>query len=358
MNREPETLNLDEIKERALELGFQDVGYWRFEEMEEESERLEQWLECGNHATMKYLERNKAVARDPRREYSWATGALVFVFRWDLLHASAQPLWAPWTAAYARGRDYHEQFRSRAAAFTDSFPWMRTSAAVDATPLQERAIARRAGLGWIGKNRYLIHEKHGGNVGLGELVVDRDFGNTGEESPSVLCGDCRLCVEACPTGALTTEGITSRVCLSYLTGEFRGTIPQEMRSAIGIRILGCDTCLSVCPYGMLPSPPEPREIHVSFLKEALRVRSNREFTRRFEGSAFLRLGRKATLRNVAVACGNLGREDLIPCLEDALSNDPASIVREHAAWALGRIGGQTARRVLERQRGGNTTGRP
>jgi epoxyqueuosine reductase len=339
-----------EIKEKARKFGFQDVGYWAFQELNDESERLERWLERGNHGSMTYLQRNKAVARYPRRGYPWARGALVFAWRWDVLHAGANPLWAPWSAAYARGRDYHDLFRAKMAAFVSSIPGMRTLTVVDATALQERAIARRAGLGWIGKNRYLIHQEHGGNVGLGELLVDCDFETARGGALSGLCGDCRLCLEACPTGALTTEGVDARRCLSYCTGESRGSIPREMRDAMGTRILGCDACLAVCPHGKLPSPPRWSERNIAFLKNVLTIRSNREFARYFEGSGFVRLGRNATLRNVAVACGNLGRLDLIPFLEQALSDDPASLVREHAAWAIGRIGGQTARLVLERQR--------
>ena len=342
-------MNIDEIKARARQFGFQDVGYWEFRELNDESDRLERWLERGNHASMTYLKRSRAAARDPSVADPWARGVLVFVFRWNILHEDTDPLWAPWSAAYARGCDYHDLFRTKVEAFTGSLPGGRTKTAVDATPLQERAIARRAGLGWIGKNRYLIHRKHGGNIGLGELLVDCVFQSAHGDAPSALCGDCRLCIEACPTHALGPYGIDARLCLSYCTGESRGPIPTEMREMMGTVILGCDTCLGVCPYGKLPPSPAWSERHVSFLKDVLMMRSNKEFMRCFQESVFLRLGRKATLRNVAVACGNLGREDMIPFLEEVLSDDPASLVREHAAWAIGQIGGQTARLVLERR---------
>jgi epoxyqueuosine reductase len=209
-------------------------------------------------------------------------------------------------------------------------------------------MARRAGLGWIGKNRFFFHREHGGSVGIAELVVDSAIQDGDAPISSAPCGECSLCFESCPTGALRDDGIAAPTCLSYLTAEFRGSIPEGLRATVGTRLFGCDTCLAACPRGQFSKDPAGGEDDLSFLHRTLSVRSNREFNRRFAGTPFFRLGRKAFLRNVAVVLGNIGSGDGLAPLEQALTTDPAWLVREHAAWGVGQIGGQKAKVILEK----------
>ncbi len=323
------------LRELAHELGFADVGFCPIGSLEKERSLLQQWIARGYHASMGYMERGLG---SPARLFPWARGFLVFVYRWDELHRETRPSWAPWVASFARGSDYHHLVANKLESLARRAGFLRYHIAVDATPLPERGLAARAGLGWIGKNRYLFHPDFGGDIGIAEIAVaDEVEGMAQAEMLRGQCGDCRLCIEACPTGALTEYGVNSSLCLSYHTTESKSALPEELRAILGLRFLGCDSCLAACPFGKLSPPPRRKVDDTAFLHRVLALRSNRVFQRFAAESPFARLGRKAALRNAAVVAGNLESDELVRALRDVLVHDGSPLVREHASWALAKI---------------------
>jgi epoxyqueuosine reductase len=223
---------------------------------------------------------------------------------------------------------------------------------VDTGPVIDRAAARRAGLGWYGKNSLIITRSgHGSWVFLGEILTDLPLPPDAPAHGD--CGRCRLCLDGCPTGAIVApHTVDARRCISYLTIEHRGAIPAEMRPLIGDRIFGCDVCQAVCPH----NAKTLGRAHPEFAPRAgtgarpeliplLNIGED-EFRRRFRGSAVTRTKRRGLRRNVAVALGNLRDPAAVPALAEALGDTDEPLVRAHAAWALGQIGDSRARAAL------------
>ncbi|MDY7079720.1 MAG: tRNA epoxyqueuosine(34) reductase QueG, partial [Chloroflexota bacterium] len=211
----------------------------------------------------------------------------------------------------------------------------------------------RAGLGFIGKNTCLIHPKMGSWLFLGEILVDAELDPT-SETADVACGTCQRCLDSCPTGALVAPFVLdARRCISYLTLELKGPIPRELRPLMGDWIYGCDVCQAVCPWQRFARPTRERSFRADeparaapVLSELLGM-SEESFHRRYKDSPIFRIGRRRLLRNAAVALGNWGDEQAVPVLTRAILSDTEPLVRGHAAWALGHIGGQVVRRALE-----------
>ena len=225
---------------------------------------------------------------------------------------------------------------------------------VDSAPILEREYAHRAGLGWFGKNTMLIHWRLGSWLFLCELLLDVDM-PTEVLPPRGSCGTCTRCIEACPTDAILPDlTLDSRRCISYLTIELKGTIPHQLRPQMGNWIFGCDICQEVCPWNRRAPATEDREfqprrsLFAPKLSKFLGL-SKERFREVFRTSPILRTKRRGLLRNVAVALGNSGSEEGIPALQLAL-RDEEPMVRAHAAWALGQVGGRKARRTLDRAR--------
>ena len=254
-------------------------------------------------------------------------------------------------ARYARGVDYHRLMRQRlrgVAAWLDEHggPAARSQWSFDAGWLADRAVARRAGLGVYGDNSCIVVPGFGSWVLLGAVITSVDLP---ADQPAVgRCEQCGACLSACPTGALVAPGVVDASrCVSYLTLELAGTIPPRMRTAIGNRLVGCDTCQDVCPNNSgarLASVPDlltPLGIGASPDAAELLALSAADFDRRFKGTVVWRLGRERMARNAAVVLGNAGGEGAVAALTEALG-DPSTMVREHAAWALRRLGGSAA----------------
>lgn len=313
------------------------------------------WLEKGYAAEMEYLARPDAVVKreDPRRILPEAQTMLVVAASYAGPPSPAlRPLhgrvsryaWGP-PPDYAGGADYHRwvlrRLEALIRAIEDELGGPVTSRAyVDTGPVLERAWAEAAGLGWAGKNTNLIHPRLGSFLFLGValLAVRLPLAPQGD-LPG--CGTCTRCIDVCPTGAIVAPGVLdARRCLSYLTIEHRGAIPEDLRPAMGTRLFGCDTCQDVCPWNQGPiaafqGVPAP-EIATLYLPDLLAM-DGAEFRARFRHTAIWRATPTGLARNAAVVLGNLGDPAAKPHLARAAESHPSALVREHAAWALGRL---------------------
>jgi epoxyqueuosine reductase len=312
---------------------------------------LDRWLGEGRAGEMAWLAHRTPERIDPRRAMPWAHALI------SLAHPYRPPPPPPvdWRAtlrgriaAYALGPDYHDRvdalLGALAARLAVVFPGARFRSYVDTGPVLEREWAMRAGIGWIGKNTLLLHRAHGSYFFLAELFTDLALDAV--PLPADHCGTCTRCHRACPTGALG-PGYTMdpRRCLSYLTIEHRSAIPTALRPALENWIFGCDLCQEVCPWNGEARAGEAEEFLAPSLPALLALDADR-FRARFGRTAVSRTKRRGLLRNVAVALGNSGNREAAPALAAALE-DPEPLVRAHAAWGLGRLGGEVARRALD-----------
>ena len=337
------------IGQWAAELGFSQTGIAAIDLSEDET-RLVNWLAAGRHGEMGYMARH---GQKRSRPADLVPGTLrVISVRMDYWPGSAarpatEVLADPATgyvARYALGRDYHRLMRRRLQRLADRIgehagPF-GYRAFVDSAPVLERALARDAGLGWIGKHTNLIDPRAGSWFFLGELYTDLPLPI--DRAPADHCGRCRACIDACPTGAIVAPWeLDARRCIAYLTIEHPGSIPVELRPAVGNRIFGCDDCQLVCPWNRFAATTaEPgfaprHRLDRSPLVE-LFAWDETDFERYTEGSAIRRLGHERWLRNVAIALGNAPTTPEVTSALLARSGHPSALVREHVAWALGR----------------------
>ncbi len=340
-----------QIKDWGREAGFQQLGICDVR-LEEHERRLEQWLTRGFHGSMGYMERH---GRRRSRPAELVPGTLrVISARMDYLPARARPtaelLREPGTglvSRYALGRDYHKVLRRRlqrlATRIEGQIGPFGYRVFVDSAPVLEKALAEKAGLGWIGKHSNLLNREAGSWFFLGEIYTDLPL--PVDRPAQNHCGDCVRCIEACPTGAIVGPyQVDARRCISYLTIELKGPIPVELRPLLGNRIYGCDDCQLVCPWNRFARPSgeedfSPRHGLDSAELLELFAWDEDEFLRRTEGSAIRRAGYPGWLRNIAVALGNLpaaGEAEWKAIIEalDARREHPSPLVREHVAWAL------------------------
>jgi epoxyqueuosine reductase len=343
----------DTITRNATQLGFTILGVTRAEPAGT-CEHYRHWIGAQMHGEMGYM------ARDPERRCDirdvWPEVRSVVALA--LEYSAGEPVVENRAntgiiSAYARGDDYHhicwnllEQLAEAIADDTDGT--VSAKGYVDTGSILERDVAERAGLGWHGKNTMLIHPERGSWFFLAELLLDADLPVTSDRSPD-RCGTCTRCLTACPTGAFAGPHILdARRCISYLTIEYRGSIPRDLRSLMGTHVFGCDVCQDVCPWNRKAARSgrdapivdglQPRsELIEADLLEFVNITSA-EFADRFYGSPILRANRRGFVRNVCVALGNVGDARAIEPLTHALA-DGSSMVREHAGWALMRIAG-------------------
>jgi epoxyqueuosine reductase len=260
---------------------------------------------------------------------------------------------------YAQGRDYHRVLKRKLFALADRlaerFPGARFRAAVDTAPLMEKPLAARGGLGWLGKHTLLIQPDAGSWVFLGALLTDLELAPDAPVEDR--CGTCTRCLDVCPTGAIVAPyQLDARLCIAYLTIEHRGAIPRELRGKMGDWIFGCDLCQEVCPWNRFARAAReqdllPRRGMARPGLEELLWLDAAAFARRFAGTPVMRAGRDGLLRSACVALGNSGDRRSVPALAKALAGDPSPLVRGHAAWALGRLGGAEAGAALREAAG-------
>lgn len=348
----------ERIKAEAYALGFDLAGIASLGPMETAA-AYSRWVAAGRAGEMAYLRRGEAARRDSRFPFAGARSAIVVA----LDYGGREP--AGPVARYARGDDYHDVMTAR---LRDLHRWLVGMCGgaiagkpyVDTGPVLERELARRAGLGWFGKNTNLINPKRGSFFLLGALFVDLELP---ADPPFVTdhCGTCRRCLDACPTQAIVEEGVVdARRCVSYLTIELRGVIPEALREPMGDLLFGCDVCQDVCPWnekfaGALSVESfRPRNTlggkdGPTLAREILGM-SPDDYLAAFRGSPLKRPKRRGLQRNAAVVLGNAGTPDDAELLAAALDSDEA-LVRAHAAWALGRLRGDTAARALRARAG-------
>ena len=327
----------------SRELGFSRLGVSSAAAMEEAGARLQAWCAAGQHGTMDYM-----VAHGSKR---WRPTELlpgtrsILVLTMDYLPASASTGHgdAAIIARYAWGRDYHTLLRQRLkkllARIEDCTGPRQARVFVDSAPVMEVELACRAGLGWRGKNTLLLG-RQGSWRFLGEIFLDLEL--PPDSAATSHCGRCTACLDICPTQAFTGPyRLDARRCISYLTIEHAGSIPVELRAAIGQRIYGCDDCQTVCPWNRhAPTTGEtdfaPRLAIDETRLPVLMQWSEAQFLARFAGSPMRRIGFERWLRNLAVALGNAPPSDAVLTALTLRVNHPSALVREHVAWALAR----------------------
>lgn len=338
------------IKLWGRELGFQQVGITSVDLGEHEA-HLQRWLDAGYQGEMDYMASHGSKRSHPDE---LVPGTLrVISLRMDYLPGDtrmAEQLASPekaYVSRYALGRDYHKLIRKRlqqlAERVQQSIGPFGYRAFVDSAPVLEKAVAEQAGLGWIGKNTLVINRKAGSWFFLGELFVDLPL-PVDPPHASEHCGRCSACLDICPTQAFVAPYVLdARRCISYLTIELKGPIPEDLRPLIGNRVFGCDDCQIVCPWNRFARPSEqgdfqPRHQLDSAELASLFRWSEEEFLSRTEGSPLRRAGYERWLRNLAVGLGNApGSIAVIEALE-LRREHPSELVREHVHWALSRHG--------------------
>ena len=259
-------------------------------------------------------------------------------------------------ARYARGEDYHRVLLEKVKALSATLGDVDARPYVDTGPVLEKPRAQRAGLGWIGKHTNLVSRAHGSWSFLGAIITRRDVEASAPHADR--CGTCTRCLDVCSTGAIRPEepyGLDARLCISYLTIEHRGPIPRELRPKIGTWIFGCDLCLDVCPWNRFAQPVRearlmPRPALINPVLTELLAWDQATFSATLQHSPLKRTKRRGLLRNVAIALGNAGDRDAVPALALCLRTEAEPLVRGHAAWALGRLGGAAAHEALEAAR--------
>ncbi len=342
---DPQALMAD-LRRWSRELGFARLGVAHIDLAQDEAHFLD-WLRAGFNGEMGYMARH-GVKRSRPAELLPGTVSCISVRMdyWPQDAADAQAVLADRSVAYisryALGRDYHKLMRGRLQQLCD-----RIESAVgplgyrvftDSAPVLEKALARNAGLGWIGKHTNLIDRDAGSYFFLGEIYLNLELPT--DEAATAHCGTCSACMPACPTGAIVGPyRLDARRCISYLTIELAGSIPLEFRRAIGNRIYGCDDCQLACPWNKFARPTAEKDFTVRHGLDSSQLAelfswSEAQFLQRTEGSAIRRIGYERWLRNIAIALGNAPASPaVIESLRDRAQH-PSPLVREHVHWAL------------------------
>lgn len=331
--------------------GFSDLA-----ELSAERAQLERWQGRGFAGEMKYMLRSPALLAAPQALLPVGRSVIVFGIPYENRPAPPRPEGFGRVARYAWGLDYHRVLRERLAEFIKSLEAVVGKGLIfriftDAVPLLERALAAKAGLGFVGKNTLLIRPRSGSFFFLTEVLSNLEI--RGETLPIFKenCGSCVRCQTSCPTGAIVEPyAIDSRRCISYLTIEKRGSLLREERSLIGEWVFGCDVCQEVCPFNHSPQVRGVENLEPHFaaqcgvgpllsLSDLLQIRTGSDFNKRFQKTPLMRARRSGLLRNAAVVAGNTKTVSAVPALRSAFTEDSSAVVRQHSLWALAMIGG-------------------
>ncbi len=334
-----------QIKLRGKALGFQQVGITDIE-LNQASSHLRNWLAAEFNGSMSYMQRNLDLRDNPAQ---LQPGTIrVISLRMDYLNScsDAEEVMAKpelgFISRYALGRDYHKLMRKRLQQLASQIETLVGKHSyrvfVDSAPVLEKALAEKAGLGWIGKHSNLLNREAGSWFFLGEIYTSLAL--PVDKAVSEHCGDCTACIDICPTQAIVAPyQVDARRCISYLTIELHGSIPVEFRSQMGNRIYGCDDCQLVCPWNRFAKLSQeddflPRHQLDTPLLLDLFMWTEEEFNHKLQGSPIRRIGHERWLRNIAVALGNGSKDKQVIEALKAKLDHPSEIVKEHVQWAL------------------------
>jgi len=337
----------NDIRAKALELGFDAVGFARAELVGEARERLMRFLAEGMHGSMAWMEARAEQRAHPRALWPEAVSVIALGVNYapeeDPLATLGQRDRAT-ISVYARNRDYHDLVKGRLKQLgqwmASRFKGSQLKVFVDTAPVMEKPLAQAAGLGWQGKHTNLVSRTHGSWLFLGEIFTTLDLAP--DEAERDHCGSCTACLRICPTEAFPAPyRLDARRCISYLTIEHHGPIPEDLRARMGNRIYGCDDCLAVCPWNKFAHAHEepafaPRESLTAPKLAELATLDDAAFRALFSGSPIKRIGRNRFIRNVLVAIGNSADPALRPVAQ-ALCEDPDPVVADCARWATERL---------------------
>ena len=339
-----------DVKQWGKALGFQEVGITDTDLSTEEA-RLLTWLDAGFHGEMDYMAKH-GVRRSRPAELVPGTVRIITA-RLNYSPPAARDSWsvlkdgnAAFVSRYALGRDYHKGLRARLQRWAEQIeaavgPY-RYRVFTDSAPVLEVALGAKSGLGWRGKHTLLLTRDAGSLFFLGEIYTDLPLPVDAPQTEH--CGTCRSCLDVCPTGAIVAPyRIDARRCISYLTIELKGSIPEQLRPLIGNRVYGCDDCQLICPWNRFAQTAEAPDFSVrSGLDDVTLIElfawSEADFNDRLAGSAIRRIGYELWLRNVAVALGNAPTSRPVVAALTTRADHPSALVREHVAWALARHG--------------------
>lgn len=337
---------LDRMQRWARSLGFQALGVSDID-LHDAEEKLQSWLAKGFHGEMAFM--HKHGEKRTRPDLLVAGTVRVISVRMDYWPGEAAEPWQiindsdkAFISRYALGRDYHKLMRKRlarlAAKMEKEIGPMGFRVFTDSAPVMEKAIAEKAGLGWIGKHTNVLSRDAGSYFFLGEIYTDLPLPVT--DAITAHCGSCTACIDICPTQAIVAPyQLDARRCISYLTIELRGSIPESLRPMMGNRIYGCDDCQLVCPWNKyaqatVESDYLPREgLDAPQLIDLFNW-TEQEFLQKLEGSPIRRIGYECWLRNIAVALGNAGTSQAVIAALQQKQAYPSDLVREHVDWAL------------------------
>jgi epoxyqueuosine reductase len=342
------------LRTKAAELGFAAVGFAPATDDPVRAARLHEWIEAGYHGSMEWMADRADVRQGPQSMWPEAQSVIALGMSYA---PDVDPLALEGDAekarisVYAQGRDYHDVVKKALKALAR---WLvgegkkvglevELKVFVDTAPVMEKPLGQAAGIGWQGKHTNLVSREHGSWLFLGAIYTTLPFAP--DASHDDRCGSCDACQAACPTEAFVKPyRLDARRCISYLTIEHHGSIPEEFREAIGNRIYGCDDCLAVCPWNKFADTAArhralaPREELVAPDLAELLALDDAAFRQKFSGSPVKRVGRNRFVRNCLIAAGNSGNAALLPAVE-VLLDDPDEVVTESARWALERLRG-------------------
>ncbi len=334
------------IRERALELGFDAIGFCRAELGPQARERLKDFLAAGQHGDMGWMASRAQARGDPKHLWPEARSVIALGLSYapeDDPLASLEQFDRATISVYARNRDYHDVVKGmlkHLAQFVVSRFGPDVKVFVDTAPVMEKPLAARAGIGWQGKHTNLVSRTHGSWLFLGEIYTTLELAP--DEPHHDHCGTCTRCLSVCPTDAFPAPyRLDATRCISYLTIEHHGPIPHDLRPLMGNRIYGCDDCLAVCPWNRFArATPHDKlraraDLTAPRLAE-LAMLDDVEFRNKFAGSPIKRIGRDRFVRNVLIAIGNSGRLSLLP-IASRLREDANAVVAEAAAWACEQL---------------------
>jgi epoxyqueuosine reductase len=339
------------LEEKAAELGFCAIGIAPADAAPKTAERLQAWLASGAHGDMIWMAQTAARRGSPRALWpevrSVISLGMSYAPEGDPLALAGRPDRGR-ISVYAQGADYHDVVKKALKALAR---WLVAEAGcdlkvfVDTAPVMEKPLAEAAGIGWQGKHTNLVSRSDGSWLFLGAIYTTLDLGADlpADAAHAMRCGSCTACLDICPTNAFPASfQLDARRCISYLTIEHKGPIPEEFRAAIGNRIYGCDDCLAICPWNRFADMGRankaflPRaELAAPALADLLAL-DDAAFRKVFAGSPIKRIGRNRMVRNAAIAAGNSGLPALAPVLR-VLVDDADAVVAEAAAWALDRL---------------------